>query len=75
VQQAFFTVAGRLGREHGELIADVLDKGKYGRVVVRASWKQAILDGLRNMNINSKSLDYPGADLVGISLTRELKRT
>jgi len=74
VQQGFFTVAGHLGLEHGELIADVLGEGQYARVVVPASWKQEILDRLRIMNIHSKSLDYPGADLVGTDLTRDLKR-
>ena len=75
VHQGFFTVAGRLGFEHGALIVDVLDEGQYARVIVRASWKQETLDRLRNMNIHSKSLDYPGADLVGIELTRSLEQS
>jgi hypothetical protein len=74
VQQGFFTIAGRLGLDHGELIADVLDEGQYARVIVPISWKQEILDQLRNRNIHSKSIDYPGADLVGTDLTRDLKR-
>jgi len=84
VQQGFFTVAGRLGFDHGELIADVFDpratsgqirqtENQYGRIVVPALWKQKILDQLRNMNIHSKRLDYPGADKVGQNLTRELE--
>lgn len=86
VQQGFFTVAGRLGLEHGERIADVFDRAdtsdatpqatnQYARVIVPASWKQAVLDRLRAMNIHSKSLDYPGADLVGIDLTESLRRS
>jgi hypothetical protein len=78
-QQAFFTVAGRLGLDHAELIADVLDAenadGRYGRIIVPASLKQAILGRLQVMNIHSRTLDYPGADLVGSRLKRELKAT
>lgn len=81
-QQGFFTVAGRLGFEHGELIADVFDhsrvvldkkKKHYARVIVPALWKQEILDRLRNMNIHSKSLDYPGADMVGFGIRNEYR--
>lgn len=84
VQQGFFTIAGRLGFEHGELIADVFDRrtksggmgqteNKYARIIVPASWKQEILNRLRNMNIHSKSLDYPGADIIGFNLTLDLR--
>jgi hypothetical protein len=73
VQQGFFTIAGRLGLEHGGLIADVLNEGQYGRIVVPASWKQEILNRLRIMNIHSKSLDYPGADIVGVKITQDLR--
>ena len=76
VQQGFFTVAGRLGLDHGDLIADVMSQaaGQFSRIAVRASWKQEILQRLRNMNIHAKSLDYPGADIVGNDLTQDLKR-
>ncbi len=73
-QQAFFTVAGRLGIEHGSLIADVLTEGSYGRILVPALWKQKILDRLCGMNIHSRSLDYTGADRVGHHLTQDLRR-
>jgi hypothetical protein len=77
VQQGFFTVAGRLGLNHGDLIADVMNENpdQFARIVIPASWKQEILDRLRIMNIHSKSLDYPGADLVGIELTKALKQS
>jgi len=77
VQQGFFTVAGRLGLDHGDSIADVMSEGtgQFSRIVIPASWKQGILDRLRIMNIHSKSLDYPGADLVGIDLTCSLKKS
>ena len=76
VQQAFFTVAGRLGLDHGELIADIFAKDgamEYGRIIIPSSCKQSILERLRVMNINSKTLDYPGADIVGSALTRDLR--
>jgi hypothetical protein len=73
VQQAFFTVAGRLGLDHADRIADVLGYEQYGRIIVPGSWKQDILDRLRVMNIHSRSLDYPGADIVGNALMRELE--
>ena len=74
-QHGFFTVAGRLGFEHDKLIAELLGKGQYGRIIVPALWKQEILNRLRNMDIHSKKLDYPGADLVGIYLTNALKQS
>ena len=74
VQQGFFTVAGRLGSDHGVLIADILGEGQYARIVVPALWKQEILDRLHNMNIHSRSLDYPGADLIGTEIMLDLKR-
>jgi hypothetical protein len=76
VQQAFFTVAGRLGLDHGELIADIFATNgvtEYGRIIVPSLCKQSILDRLRVMNIKSKTLDYPGADIVGSTLTRDLR--
>ncbi|MBN1974076.1 MAG: FRG domain-containing protein [Sedimentisphaerales bacterium] len=86
VQQGFFTVAGRLGFEHGELIANIFDhrtiseevgqvENQYSRIIIPSLWKQEILDRLRNMCIYSKSLDYPGADIVGNYLTNALKHT
>ena len=75
VQQGFFTVAGRLDSEHGALIDDFLSEGQYARIVIPALWKQKILDRLHNMNIHSRSLDYPGADFVGAGITHDLKRT
>ncbi len=78
VQQAFFTVAGRLGLDHGKLIADIFATNgatEYGRVIVPSSCKQSILDRLRVMNINSKTLAYPGADIVGSELIRDLRAT
>lgn len=75
VQQGFFSVAGRLGSDHGALIADALSEGQFARIVIPALWKQEILNRLHNMNINSRSLDYPGADFIGAGITRDLKRT
>jgi hypothetical protein len=73
VQQGFFTVAGRLGIDHSDLISEILDESKYGRIIIPASLKQKVLDRLRFMNIHSKSIDYPGADKVGTRLTQDLK--
>ena len=75
VQQGFFTVAGRLGFEHGALIANILGEGQFARIVIPASAKQEILDRLFNMGIHSRTLDYPGADIVGKDLTLDLKDT
>jgi hypothetical protein len=86
VQQGFFTIAGRLGLEHEERIADVFDHrdtsggvtqtgNQYARILVPAAWKQDILDRLRAMNIHSRSLDWPGADFVGADLTQSLHRS
>jgi hypothetical protein len=73
VQQGFFTIAGRLGFEHSALIADVLKKEEYGRIIIPHSWKQQILDHLRINDIHSGRIDYPGADLAGIHLAQDLK--
>jgi hypothetical protein len=74
-QQGLFTVAGRLGCDHDDLIADCLGEGQYGRIIVPASLKQKVLDRLRTVNIHSESLHYPGADLVGIDLTRAFEQS
>ncbi|MBL7152830.1 MAG: FRG domain-containing protein [Phycisphaerae bacterium] len=81
VQQAFFTVAGRLGLDHADLIEDVMASQKprmtpsqHRRIIVPGLWKQRILDRLKTMNIHSRSLDYPGADIIGNELTRDLRK-
>ena len=74
VQQGFFTVAGLLDLEHCKLIDEILVKGEYGRIIVKASWKQEVLNRLRTMGIHSKSIDYPGADLAGANIKKKLER-
>jgi phosphoglycolate phosphatase len=54
----------------GKSIGELLGLFQFTRYVDRSTEH---LDRLRNMNIHSRSLDYPGADLVGIDLTRDLK--
>lgn len=74
IQQGFFTVAGRLGLDHGERIADVLDADHRKTFVIPSGWKQEILDRLRSMNIHATTLRYPGADHVGHELMATLKQ-
>jgi hypothetical protein len=74
VQQGFFTVAGRLGYDHGDRIEDLLTKtNETGRIIVPRELKAEILHRLRLRGIDAKSLDYPGADAVGQDLKRDLE--
>ncbi len=72
-QQGCLTVAGRLGCDHADAIDDVLYEGTFGRLIIPGELKSKVLEGLRAMNIHSRSLDYPAADIVGNKLTEELK--
>lgn len=75
-QQGFFTVAGRLGSDHTQLIADVLGDGPNApeMCVLRGCHKRRILERLQLMNIHATSLDYPGADRIGHRLERDLQQ-
>ena len=75
-QQGFFTLAGRLGCDHADAIENVFrdvenGRSKFGRLIVPGGLKAKVLAGLRAMNIHSKSLDYPGADIVGRSIAAQ----
>lgn len=73
IQQGFFTVAGRLGLNHDDLIANTLIDPAPRVLVVPARLKKNALSLLRKMGIHAQSLDYPGADKVGQNLTRKLE--
>lgn len=73
IQQGFFTVAGRLGLGHDDLIAEVLTDPAPRIMTVPANLKRKTLDVLRKMGIHAQSLDYPGADKIGQNLTKELE--
>ena len=73
-QQGFFTAAGRLGLDHDALIATLLpddSAAPYGKLVIPAKIKPDIERELAQMNVNAVTLQYPGADHVGASLTDE----
>ncbi|MBN2589946.1 MAG: hypothetical protein JXA96_08780 [Sedimentisphaerales bacterium] len=64
-------------KKTSKTISNYIDQNEtqYARIIIPSSWKHEILERLRNMSIYSKSLDYPGADLVGLSLTNALKQS
>jgi hypothetical protein len=74
VQHGFFTMAGRLRIDHAELISNLLSEDKYGVILIPSLWKRQIIDRLRSMKIHSKSIDYPGADLIGMKLAQEVSK-
>lgn len=74
-QHGFFTMAGRLGVDHGEKIAEMIPDSAYVKKwIIPAGMKAPILDHLEIMNINAMSLHYEGADRIGREITESCRR-
>jgi len=67
-QRAMFTLASRLAVDHDAVLVNQLTKGKYGRITIKANMKSYALDSFELMGIDAVSLQYPGADKVGLSM-------
>lgn len=70
-QQGLFTIAGRLGLLHDELLCDLMPAQNFGRIVVPSGIKRATLDALQTMNVTAKSLEHVGADRLGVRMAWE----
>ena len=74
-QHGFFTIAGRLGVDHGKRIESMLSgQSVPEKWVIPAQSKHVILEYLHLMNVNAMSLHYEGADSVGRGITERLRR-
>jgi hypothetical protein len=67
-QRAMFTLGSRLGVDHDAVLVNQLTQGKYGRITITAGMKDSVLNSLELMGIDAVSLQYPGADKVGLSM-------
>jgi hypothetical protein len=70
-QQGLFTVAGRLGLLHDELLSDLLRGQNFGRIVIPSRVKRDALAALKVMNVTAKSLEHVGADRLGLGMSWE----
>jgi hypothetical protein len=69
-----FTLGSRLGVDHDSVLAKKLSEGQYGRIRIRADVKKYALQYLKQMNIDAISLQYPGADKVGLTMALQYER-
>jgi len=67
-QRAMFTLGSRLGVDHDTVLANPRTDGKRGRITIKADMKNHVLNSLELMGIDAVSLQYPGADKVGLSM-------
>lgn len=73
-QCGMFTLGSRLGVDHDSVLAKKLSEGQYGRIRIRADVKKYALQYLKQMNIDAISLQYPGADKVGLTMALQYER-
>ena len=71
-QQGFFTVAGRLRSDHGELLQMVLGELDLLRIMIPAALKHRVLEHLEAMNLTEQAL-FPGIDGVGRTVRQTLR--
>lgn len=73
-QDAFMTVCRHLDKDHDAAIDEMDSKEKIGRgrIVISASMKEEARDKLKGLNVNSKTLQYPGLDDLARSITTAL---
>ena len=72
-QQGFVTAAGRLCLDHNEAI-DAMPGSeaiRRGRVIIKAAAKQDVVSLLLTLNVDARSLLYPGIDIVARRLAAE----
>lgn len=70
-QQGLFTVAGRLGLYHDDLLSELLSDSDFGKIVVPARVKREAIARLKFMNVTAKSLEHVGADRLGWQMARD----
>ena len=67
-QQGCFTLTGAWNAKHDEAISRLVPTEHRRKVVVPANLKREFLKTLRRMNVHAASIDYPGADHVGLAM-------
>ena len=67
-QDGLFTFGSQLGLAHDFQLKAQLKKGSYGRVVIPADLKTEVIQELERIRIDAISLEYAGADRVGLRM-------
>lgn len=73
-QQGQFTIAGRLGSRHDELLRKLLGQDQFGKLIIPRHLKRELLAALRTRGITAVSLQHVGADRLGFTMSNELNR-
>jgi hypothetical protein len=71
-QHGLFTIAGKLGVNHGDRIAQMIPTSVF-KWVIPSHLKSEVLDHLEIMNTDYRSIGYEGADHVGRALTQQMR--
>ncbi|MCC6427671.1 MAG: FRG domain-containing protein [Phycisphaerales bacterium] len=76
-QQGLFTISGRLGLLHDDLLCGLLPGQNFGKIVIPSRIKREALEMLKATNVTAKSLEHVGADRLGLrmSLDRQTARS
>jgi hypothetical protein len=72
-QQGLFTIAGRLGLFHDDLLRELLADRDFGKVVIRSRIKRKLLCAFRARGVTATSLQNVGADRLGFRMSQERK--
>lgn len=73
-QRSLFTIGSRLGMDHDPALAKQVCASSRGRVVIKACLKGAVIDYLERLGIDAVTLQYSGADRVGLRMSWERSR-
>lgn len=68
-QQGLFTIAGRLGLLHDDLLCDLLHSQNFGKIMIPSRLKREALEMLKTTNVTAKSLEHVGADRLGLRMS------
>ena len=70
-QQGLFTIAGRLGLFHDDLLLRLLGDKDFGKLVIPSRLKRELLHALRVRGVTATSLHHVGADRLGFAMSHE----
>jgi len=74
VQQGLFTMGSQLGMNHDTVLKEQVSERQRGRTVIEAHMKVHVLDCLEQREIDAVSLQYAGADRVGLRMAWDLEQ-
>src|SRR2546427_11714927 len=72
-QQSQFTIAGRLGAYHDDLLQNLVGADHFGKLIIPWQLKRELLIALNTRGISAVSLQHVGADRLGFAMSNELK--